>query len=125
MAAYLYGPYASVIVAALGDFIGALLLPTNTIFYGFTVTAALTGLCFGFFLNRKYSFLRILFSVVIVQVALTVFLDALWFHIYYGNAYWVMVVTRSVKAGVMVVVQCVTLNLVMPAMSKIRRQLKL
>ena len=125
VAAYLYGPLASVLVAGLGDFIGALLMPTNTFFYGFTVTAVLTGLVFGLFLNRKYNFLRILFSVLIVQIALTIFLDALWFNIYYGTLYTVMLVTRSIKAGVMIAVQCITLSLIMPIMDRIRRQLRL
>lgn len=125
VAAYLYGPVASVLVGALGDLLGALLFPTNTIFYGFTITAALTGAVFGFFLHKKYNFLRILFSVVIVQVALTVFLDALWFNLYYGSPYAVMLATRAVKGGVMIGVECVTLNLIMPVMDRIRRQLKL
>ena len=123
--AYLYGPVASLLVGGLGDLLGALLFPVNTIFYGFTVTAALTGLVFGLFLHKNYNFLRILFSVLIVQIALTIFLDALWFNIYYGTPYPVMLVTRAVKAGVMVVVQCVTLNLILPVMNRISRQLKL
>lgn len=125
VAAYLYGPFASLLVAALGDFLGSLLFPVGTPFYGFTVTAALTGLVFGLFLHKKYGFLRILFSVILVQAALTIFLDALWFNIFYGTPYFVAVVTRCIKAGVMVVVQCVTLNLILPIMSRIRRQLKL
>ena len=125
VAAYLYGPLASVLVGGLGDLLGALLFPVNTIFYGFTLTAALTGLFFGIFLHKKYSFLRILFGVLVVQIALTIFLDALWFNIYYGTPYPVAVVTRCIKAGVMVAVQCVTLNLIMPVMNRIRRQLKL
>lgn len=122
---YLYGPFASLLVGGLGDFLGALLFPVNTIYYGFTVTAALTGLVFGLFLHKKYSFLRILFGVLVVQIALTVFLDSLWFNHYYGTPYQVMLVTRSIKAGVMLVVQCVTLSLIMPVMNRICRQLKL
>jgi len=125
VAAYLYGPVASLFVGGVGDFLGAVMFPSNTYFYGFTVTAALTGLIFGIFLNKKYSFLRILFSVLIVQIALTVFLDALWFNVYYGNPYTVMLATRAIKAGVMVAVECVTLNIILPIMSKIRRQLRL
>ena len=123
--AYLYGPIASMLVAGLGDLLGSLLFPVGPPFYGFTLTAALTGLCFGFFLHKKYNFLRILFGVVIVQIALTLFLDALWFNLFYGTPYLVALATRAIKAGVMIVVQCVTLGIVMPAMDRIRRQLKL
>lgn len=125
VAAYLYGPVASLIVGGLGDFLGAVMFPSNTFYYGFTLTALLTGLIFGLFLHKKYNFVRILLSVLIVQIALTIFLDALWFNIYYGSPYTVMLATRAIKAGVMVVVQCVTLNLILPIMSKISRQLRL
>lgn len=125
VAAYLYGPYASVIVAAIGDLLGSHLFPSGAPIYGLTLTAALTGLVFGIFLHKKYNFLRILFSVLIVQIALTIFLDALWFHLRYGTPYSVMLATRAIKAGIMVVVQCVTLNLILPVMNRIRRQLKL
>ncbi len=125
VAAYLYGPVASLIVGGLGDFLGAVMFPSNTYYYGFTLTAVLTGLVFGLFLHKKYSFLRILFGVLVVQIALTIFLDALWFNIYYGSPYTVMLATRAIKAGVMVVVECVTLNLIMPVMDRVRRQLKL
>lgn len=123
--AYLYGPVASMLVAALGDFLGSLLFPVGPPFYGFTLTAALTGLCFGFFLHKKYNFLRILFSVVIVQIALTLFLDALWLNLFYGTPYPAALATRAIKAGIMIAVQCITLNLIMPVMDRIRRQLKL
>ena len=123
--AYLYGPFASLLVAAVGDLIGSLLYAVGPYFPGFTVTAALTGLCFGLFLHNKRNFWRILISVVIIQVVLTVFLDSLWFMICYGTPYFASVLTRTIKAGVMVVVQCLTLVLILPIMERIKKQLKL
>ncbi len=125
VAAYLYGPVASLIVAAVGDLIGSLIFPVGAYFPGFTATAALTGLCFGLFLNNNRRLWRIIISVVIIQVALTIFLDSVWFMIYFGTPYWVAVATRAVKAGVMVAVQCVSLAIILPIMERVRKQLKI
>ena len=125
VAAYLYGPIASLIVAAVGDLIGSLIFPVGAYFPGFTVTAALTGLCFGLFLHDKRNFWRILVSAVIIQLALTIFLDSVWFMIYFGTPYWAAVATRVIKAGIMVVVQCAALAIILPIMERIRKQLKI
>ena len=48
--AILYGPAVAAIGYALADLIGAWLLPTGQFFPGFTVSAILTGLIFGWVL---------------------------------------------------------------------------
>ena len=53
MAAIWLGPKYSTLIAALGDFIGAILFPFGTYFPGFTVSAGLTGLIYGIFLYKK------------------------------------------------------------------------
>ncbi len=50
LAALLLGPLNAGIVAALADFLGALLFPVGPYFPGFTLTAFLMGLCYGVFL---------------------------------------------------------------------------
>ena len=53
LSAMLYGPVWAMLTAALGDLIGALMFPTGAYYWGFTATAALTGLVFGLYLYRK------------------------------------------------------------------------
>ena len=53
VSAMLYGPAWAALTAALGDLIGALLFPTGAYYWGFTATAALTGLIFGLYLYRR------------------------------------------------------------------------
>ena len=50
-AAMLCGAAPAVAVAALGDFVGAILFPIGAYFPGFTLTAALTGALFGLLLH--------------------------------------------------------------------------
>lgn len=123
--AYLYGPVASLLVAGIGDLIGSTFYAVGDYFPGFTVTAVLTGLCFGLFLNNNRKLWRIIVSVVIIQVVLTMFLDSVWFMIYYDMPYWVSVTTRAIKAGVMVAVQCISLAIILPIMERVRKQLKI
>ena len=53
VSAMLYGPVWAMLTAALGDLVGALMFPTGAYYWGFTATAALTGLIFGLYLYRK------------------------------------------------------------------------
>ena len=71
-AAMLLGPIPAGIVAALGDFIGAVLFPIGAYFPGFTLTAFLTGCCFGVFLFREQSLRRVLAAVAVNQLAVDI-----------------------------------------------------
>ena len=68
-AAILYGPIGAGLVAALGDFLGALLFPIGTYFPGFTLTAFLTGCVYGFFLYKEQNWPRIIAAVGINSIA--------------------------------------------------------
>lgn len=62
LAAYLTGPVGGALVGGMIDLIGALLVPTGAYFPGFTITAALTGLVWGFLFYKKISLPRILIA---------------------------------------------------------------
>ena len=67
--AVMYGPVYSCVGAGLADFIGAILFPIGPYFPGYTVTAALTGLTYGFFLyKRKNSWVNIIAAVLVINL---------------------------------------------------------
>ena len=75
VSAMLYGPAWAALTAALGDLIGALLFPTGAYYWGFTATAALTGLIFGLYLYRRegswlHAFLAALTNCLLVTLVL-------------------------------------------------------
>lgn len=117
MSAIWLGPKYSTLIAALGDFIGAILFPFGAYFPGFTVSAAISGLIYGMFLYRKdnqsmssKSFLiRLILSSFLVLSLVNTFLTSLWLHILYGNAYLVVVGTRVVAQIIMLPVQIATI----------------
>ena len=133
VAAYLYGPIASTLVGAMGDFIGAMLFPVGAYFPGFTLTAALTGLIFGLLLYRRLNPpkffglypVRIVLSVIIIQCLLTIFLDSLWLSIYYPQPYAALIIQRTVKAGVMAGIQIASLVIIIPVIKKISQSLRI
>lgn len=71
----LYGPAWAALTAALGDLLGALMFPTGPYYWGFTATAALTGLIFGLSLYRREggwlrAFLAALLNCLLVTLVL-------------------------------------------------------
>ena len=81
MAGWLLGPGWAMGGAMAGDLIGAMLNPTGsgTFFPGFTLTAAASGLLFGFMLHkRKPAWWLALVTVGLYQLAVALPLTALW-----------------------------------------------
>ncbi len=105
IAAVLFGPLAAGLVAALGDFIGALLFPIGAYFPGFTLTAFLTGVVFGFFLHKKQGWLQSLLAVGINQFLLGLFLNTLWICVLYDSPYLPLLAARLIQCLILTVIQ--------------------
>ena len=106
VAAILYGPIAGGLVGAIGDVISAILFPVGAYFPGFTLTAFLTGAVFGWFFRKKVSVLNVVFSVLMVQILISQFLN-----------------TRIYQTAAMSVVQIVSILLIeKKVMPVLRRQ---
>lgn len=95
LAAYFFGPIEAVLVAGLGDLVGALLFPTGGAYFpGFTLTAVLTGLCFGVFLHKNISLSKIIASVALNEFIGSLLLNTYWIHLLYGSPYKAIFFTR-------------------------------
>lgn len=96
------GPNYSMLIAGLGDLIGAILFPFGSYFPGFTISAALSGFIYGVFLykdpNKKISnlkfIIRLIISSLIVLILIKIFIESVFLNILYGKAYLVVVTTR-------------------------------
>jgi ECF transporter S component (folate family) len=120
VAAVLYGALPAGIVAAMGDFIGAILFPIGAYFPGFTFTAFLTGLVFGAFLHKSQKLERVLTSVLINQLILGLWLNSFWISMLYGTEYLPLLLTRIPQCVVLCVVQTLGIRLIAPAVLRIR-----
>ena len=126
IASYLYGIKGGAIVGGVSDVIGAVLFPVGAYFPGFTLTAVLDGVVFGFFLSKKREdkfnpFLRIFLSVLISQVVLSWGLNTLWISVMYHNPYPALLMTRLVQTVVMALIKAVLIPVFTESFSKVKQ----
>ena len=111
---FLYGPVITALAGAAADFLGAMLFPIGAYFPGFTLTAALTGLCFGLFLHGRNVrfFPNIFFCALINCLVLSLGLSTYWVSMITGNPFWIQTVTRLPQFGVSLALQLALLPLI-------------
>ena len=115
LSAIILGPKYSTFIATICDIIGALVFPTGSFFFGFTITAFLTGLTYGLLLYRKefkvdkWFIIRLLISTVIVTGILNGVLNTIWIIMMTNGASKVIITTRVLKQLVMAPVQIITI----------------
>ena len=120
LAAMLLGPLNAGIVAALADFLGALLFPVGPYFPGFTLTAFLMGLTYGLLLFREQHFPRVLAAVAVHQLALSLLLNTLWISLLYGSPYGPLLLSRLPQCAILAAVQLA----VIPLLARLLPRLK-
>ncbi len=120
IAAMLFGPLPAAAVAAMGDFLGAVLFPIGPYFPGFTLTAFCTGLVFGIFLHEKRTPGRILAAVAINQLVFSLLLNSLWISILYGSPFLPLLSTRIIQCAVLAPVQFVMIMAINRVLSQTR-----
>lgn len=96
----LFGPFGGLVVGALGDLVGALLFPVGSYLPGFTVTAGFSGLLYGLWLHKKQGFTRLLLARLSVLILCSTLLNSVFLKIYYGSAFWAMLLPRLLKNAV-------------------------
>ena len=119
IAAMMYGPLPAGIVAALADFIGAILFPTGPYFPGFTFSVFLMGIVFGVFLYKDRSLWRIVVSVLITQFVISLFLTTFWISYLYGAKYVPLLATRVVQSGIISAAQLIVIPILAQMMGRL------
>ena len=123
LAGMLFGAIPAGIVAALADFLGAVLFPIGPYFPGFTLTAFLTGVVFGLFLYREQPVIRIVLAVAINQLILSLLLNTLWISVLYGSPFVPLLTTRLVQCAILIPVQFVVIFALRPVLTKYGKRL--
>ena len=110
LSALLYGPWWAALTAAVGDLLGSLLFPTGAYFPGFTLTAACTGLIFGFCLyKRPPRWQNPLFAAVLNTLLVSYLANTAMICFITGNAWTVMLAARAVQLTAMLPTQTLVL----------------
>ena len=116
LTAILLGPKYSIFVSVMSDVIGAILFPSGSYFFGFTVTAFFTGLTYGwllydkngFYLNKKFV-IKLIISTIIVTGLLNGVLNTIWIMMMTKGASKIVVPTRVAKQLVMAPIKVITI----------------
>ena len=110
LSALLYGPWWAALTAGLGDLLGSLLFPTGAYFPGFTLTAACTGLIFGFCMYRKPAHWQCAALAAVLNTLLVSYLaNTALICFITGNAWTAMLAARAVQLTVMLPTQLLVL----------------
>lgn len=115
LSAIILGPKYSTFIATISDIIGALLFPTGSFFFGFTISSFLTGLIYGLFLYKKvYNLdksliIRLIISSIIVTLLINGVLNTIWVIITVGSAKKIIIPIRIIKQLVMIPVINITI----------------
>ena len=95
---YMFGPAVGAIFGAAMDILTYILKPTGPFFFGFTLSAILKGLIYGFILYKKpLSLRRIFIANMISLIFITLLLDTYWLTILYGKAFLIFLSERLIK----------------------------
>ncbi|MBQ7288212.1 MAG: folate family ECF transporter S component [Clostridia bacterium] len=110
--ATLFGIPYSLLVFTLGDILGPILAGKGW-YPPLTLTSAIMGICFGFFLkdihkmSSKTATIRILAAVFINQFVLSLFLNTFWLSKLIGKAFSVLFISRLTSSAIDFVIQVV------------------
>jgi ECF transporter S component (folate family) len=103
---YLFGPAVGAFFGAAMDILTFIVKPLGTFFPGFTISAILSGLMFGFLLYKKpISLKRIFFAKLLHMVVINMLLNTYWLSILLGDAYAALFPIRALKAVIMLPIE--------------------
>lgn len=94
----LFGPVSAGICGGIADVIGATLFPSGAFFPGFTLSAVLGGVIYGFFLNKKQpSVLSVSLAVICITFFVDICLNTIWLSMIMHKAALALLMPRLVK----------------------------
>lgn len=110
LGSYFFGPFIGAILAVLADALG-MLMTGGLPWLGFTVSQALYGLSYGFFLyKRKKNTRAIIVCVVLQAIVIDAVLGALWYKLHAGAPFFASLGARSVDALVMIPIKIIVIK---------------
>lgn len=107
------GPVLGSIAAGVSDILGMIIFPQSAYFPGFTVSALLSGLIYGFMLHKKNnSILRVAITVLMITVFVDLGLNTLWLSMITGKAVFALIGPRFIKSLIMFPIQVILIHIV-------------
>lgn len=84
----LFGPINALVIGALGDLIGHVLMPQGTFFFGYTLNAMLACLTYGLcFYKTRITFTKVLLSRIFINFFVNAVLGTLWSAMLFNHTF--------------------------------------
>lgn len=110
-AAILFGPLIGGLTGALADVAGMIIFPKDAYFFGFTLSAFLSGAIYGLFLYKKpVTIVNTALSVLVITLFVDLGLNTLWLSMITGKAAAVLLIPRIYKSALMLPIQTATIQ---------------
>lgn len=122
---WLFGICPAVLVSAIGDLLSCLIFPQGAYFYGYTVTAVLSGIFSGLFLYKKEgnkTILGVVLSRVFVTLLLNTLLNSYWATFFVPKSIFVIMSGKFIKNITMLPVEIIVLFAIIKALSRAKIQ---
>ena len=117
---YLFGPWIGAIFGGAMDIIKWFASGDGNFFPGFTITAMLGAIIYGFFLyNRPLKLTNVIFSQLVVKIVCNLVLNTLWLNMLYGQAIAAILPGRIVSNAVMLPIDCFIMYAMLKVVSKV------
>ncbi len=102
MVDFLFGPAVGCLFGGALDILKYTLAPSGPFFFGFTLSAMLSGLIYGSILYRRpITWPRIIIAELLVKLFINCILNTFFLSILYGNAFWVILPARVLTNAIM------------------------
>ncbi|MCR5403835.1 MAG: folate family ECF transporter S component [Butyrivibrio sp.] len=119
---YLFGPWIGAVFGGAMDIIKWFVSGDGNFFPGFTITAMLGAIIYGFFLyNHPLKLWRVFASQVVVKIACNLILNTLWLNMLYGQAIAAILPGRIISNLVMLPIDSFITFALLKAVSKVIR----
>ena len=112
---YYFGPVKAGIASVISDVISNVIMPSaGGFFFGFTFSALVTGVIFGFMLcNHKVTIWRSFLTILLITVIVNTGLNTLWIHMMTNIPYVTLLIPRLAKEAFSLVYQTGLLYIVL------------
>lgn len=117
---YLFGPWIGAIFGGAMDIIKWFASGDGDFFPGFTITAMLGAIIYGFFLyNKPLKLSNVILSQVCVKIFCNIVLNTLWLNMLYGQAIVAILPGRIVSNAVMLPIDCFIMFAMLKVVNKV------
>ena len=117
---YLFGPWIGAIFGGAMDIIKWFASGDGNFFPGFTITAMLGAVIYGFFLyNKPLKIRNIILSQLLVKIICNIGLNTLWLNLLYGKAFAAILPGRIISNAVMLPIDCFIMYAMLKVVNKV------